>query len=66
MNVKGKVKMSFYGPKGEQRKAYQLNDCTCGRHVNCETFLYKLVYTLQETVHFNLKSISRLNIVSKF
>lgn len=25
-----------------------------------KTFLYKLVYTLQETVHFNLKSISRL------
>lgn len=39
MNVKGEVKMSFYGPKGEQRKAYQLNDCTCGRHVNCENLL---------------------------
>lgn len=25
-----------------------------------KTFLYKLAYTLQETVHFNLKSISRL------
>lgn len=31
-----------------------------GDMLTVKTFLYKLVYTLQETVHFNLKSISRL------
>lgn len=52
--------MSFYGPRVNREKHTNLMTVRVGDMLIVKTFLYKLVYTLQETVHFNLKSISRL------
>lgn len=58
--LKERSRCHFTAPRVNREKHTNLMTVRVGDMLIVKTFLYKLVYTLQETVHFNLKSISRL------